>query len=224
MFPLLYGSSGGGSGNLYCKLSGDWNMVSESCWKRLILKYTPWGISDPEGPETSGWCWRPRPGPGQCTAGGSCDGEPARRPWAEWRSSPYFCTHPVIFKGEVLDQCEEAGNIFSRMTTHRGRGVILKFLPFMIIFKLILTPLCLIHLFLQLINLLQFSLPTVLSRHLIFPPSPDVAADVELLLCHIFFAQHIVELVHGRVHDIFLLQEDACQHKTIYLEIKSPLC
>ena len=118
MFPLLYGSSGGGSGNLYCKLSGDWNMVSESCWKRLILKYKPWGISDPEGPETSGWCWRPRPGPGQCTAGGSCDGEPARRPWAEWRSSPYFCTHPVIFKGEVLDQCEEAGSIFSLIWQH----------------------------------------------------------------------------------------------------------
>lgn len=81
---------------------------------------------------------------------------------------------------------------------------------------MILTPLCLIHLFLQLIYLLQFSLPTVLSSHLIFPPPSDIATDVELLLWEILFAQHIIELIHGRGHNIFLLQNNAFTHHKIF--------
>ena len=86
-------------------------------------------------------------------------------------------------------------------------GMSLNSVPFMISFKMILTPLCLIHFFLQLINLLQFSLPTVLSGHLIFAPSPDVSADVELLLREVLLTQHVIELIHGRVDNVLLLSE-----------------
>ena len=62
MFPL-YGSSGGGSGGpLYCKLSGDWNMVWKLFENTKILKTQTfgnlwsWGTSD-LGMMLTSWSW-----------------------------------------------------------------------------------------------------------------------------------------------------------------------
>ena len=50
---------------------------------------------------------------------------------------------------------------------------------------------------LELLDLLQFPLTTVLSGHFVLPPPPDISAGVELLLGQVALAQQIIELVHG---------------------------
>ena len=58
------------------------------------------------------------------------------------------------------------------------------------------------HLRLQLLDLIDLPLPTVLSGHLVLPPPPDVAAERQLLLSQLVFGQQVVELVHGEVDDV----------------------
>ena len=58
------------------------------------------------------------------------------------------------------------------------------------------------HLRLQLLDLINLPLPTVLGGHLVLPPPPDVAAERQLLLSQLVFGQQVVELVHGEVDDV----------------------
>ena len=50
---------------------------------------------------------------------------------------------------------------------------------------------------LELLDLLQFSLTTVLSGHFVLSPPPDISAGVQLVLGQVALAQQIIELVHG---------------------------
>ena len=46
-----------------------------------------------------------------------------------------------------------------------------------------------------------------MRAHLVLAPPPDVPADVELLLGEVLLAQHVVKLVHGRIHYVLLQTE-----------------
>ena len=46
-----------------------------------------------------------------------------------------------------------------------------------------------------------------MRTHLVLAPPPDVPADVELLLGEVLLAQHVVKLVHGRIHYVLLQTE-----------------
>merc|ERR1719234_1570274 len=50
--------------------------------------------------------------------------------------------------------------------------------------------------FSKFIDLTQFSLPAVLSSHLVLPPLSDIAAHVQLLLRIALLPYQVVELVH----------------------------
>ena len=198
MFPL-YGSSDGGTGNLYCKLSGDWNGVCKvlktfsfsntNLGESLVLRDLGLGddadllVLDQDGVQLRALVVVRQHGVRQL------------------REMAHFIF--VHVQQSEIKSCYMKNVSFS----HVKGGMSLNSVPFMISFKMILTPLCLIHFFLQLINLLQFSLPTILSGHLIFPPSPDVSADVELLLREVLLTQHVIELIHGRVDNVLLLSE-----------------
>ena len=66
----------------------------------------------------------------------------------------------------------------------------------------------------QLLYLLYLPLSTVLCcylhycqlslqqhlPHLVLPSSPDVPADVQLLLCQVILAQQVIELIHGQAN------------------------
>ena len=43
-----------------------------------------------------------------------------------------------------------------------------------------------------------------MRAHLVLASPPDVPADVELLLGEVLLAQHVVKLVHGRIHYVLL--------------------
>ena len=43
--------------------------------------------------------------------------------------------------------------------------------------------------------------------YLILPPPPDVSAHIELVLGQLVLAQHVVKLVHGRIHYVLLQTE-----------------
>ena len=58
------------------------------------------------------------------------------------------------------------------------------------------------HLGLQLLDLINLPLPTVLSGHLVLPPPTDVAAERQLLLRQLVLGQQVIELVHGEVDDV----------------------
>ena len=78
-------------------------------------------------------------------------------------------------------------------------------------------------------NLINFSLPTVLSRdlecevrvvlsthtrekYLVLPPPPDISADVDDLLTDTIFGENIVELLHGFVNDFLHRKRDVHLH------------
>ena len=58
------------------------------------------------------------------------------------------------------------------------------------------------HLRLQLLDLINLPLPTVLSGHLVLPPSSDVPAQRQLLLRQLVLREQVIELVHGEVDDV----------------------
>ena len=210
MFPL-YGSSGGGSGGpLYCKLSGDWNMVWKLFEKTKILKTQTfgnlwsWGTSD-LGMMLTSWSWT-----------STVYSWGLLWWWANTASVSWVKEFTLfLYTSSNLESTSIFLWDWYNISYHINLwiptwcGVNSSFSPFMITFEKILSSLCLIHLFLQLIYLLQFSLPTVLSSNLIFPPPSNVATNVELLLWEILFAQHIIELIHGRVHNIILMHKKA---------------
>jgi len=68
--------------------------------------------------------------------------------------------------------------------------------------KLRLTALDTGHLCFQLLNLVNLSLPTVLSGHLILPSPPDIPAQSELFLRELVFTQQVIELIHWQVDDL----------------------
>ena len=43
-----------------------------------------------------------------------------------------------------------------------------------------------------------------MRAHLVLASPPDVSADVELLLGEVLLAQHVVKLVHRRIHYVLL--------------------
>ena len=58
------------------------------------------------------------------------------------------------------------------------------------------------HLRLQLLDLIDLPLATVLGGHLVLPPPPDVPTERELLLRQLVLGQQVIELVHGEVDDV----------------------
>ena len=58
------------------------------------------------------------------------------------------------------------------------------------------------HLRLQLLDLINLPLPTVLGGHLVLPPPADVPAQRQLLLRQLVLREQVVELVHGEVDDV----------------------
>merc|ERR1719234_2381043 len=58
------------------------------------------------------------------------------------------------------------------------------------------------------IDLTQFSLAAVLSSHLVFPPFPDVAAHIKLLLRIALLPYQVVELIHRQSYDVLDIKHD----------------
>lgn len=58
------------------------------------------------------------------------------------------------------------------------------------------------YLSLQLLDLINLSLPTVLGSNFVLPSSSDVSTQGQLLLRQLVLGQQVVELVHGQVDDV----------------------
>ena len=58
------------------------------------------------------------------------------------------------------------------------------------------------HLRLQLLDLINLPLPTVLGGHLVLPPTANIPAECQLLLRQLVLRQQVVELVHWEVDDV----------------------
>ena len=58
------------------------------------------------------------------------------------------------------------------------------------------------HLRLQLLDLINLPLPTVLGGHLVLASPSDISTQGELLLGQLVLGEQVVELVHGEVDDV----------------------
>ena len=58
------------------------------------------------------------------------------------------------------------------------------------------------HLRLQLLDLINLPLPTVLGGHLVLAPPSDISTQGELFLGQLVLGEQVVELVHGEVDDV----------------------
>ena len=155
-----------------------------------MFAFEPLEISPTRGLKRLARLSRRPPSPRRSSSGGSCRGGRGRCRWAWWVSPPLRRKHWSTWEDPVSG---------SSMIISVSAPILLMFVS-----KLMPSLPGLLNFPLQFVYLLQFSLPAVLSGHFIFSPPPYVSADVKLLLWQVLLAQHVVKLVHGRLHYVLL--------------------